>query len=142
MAEYINKTEAVDSQIASEHTNKIKAIDPHIIVGGNTDKPYYSIRYYDTSDNIWHIGFSSYELKFVTEWLKTEFEIVESEIKPVRSGEWIRHEKDGAIFADYECSICSAYPTGGIRSPYCPNCGARLNGVKEREEEDNGFDRK
>ena len=66
--------------------NKIKAIDPHIIVSRNIYKPYYSIRYYDLSDNIWHIGFSSSELKFVTEWLKTEFEIVESDIEPVRHG--------------------------------------------------------
>lgn len=115
----------------AEYINKIKAIDPQIIVDGNIDKPYYSIRYYDTSDNSWHIGFSSYELKFVVEWLKTEFDIVESEIEPVRHGKWIRYEKDGAIFADYECSICSAYPTGGIRSYFCPNCGAAMFDGKE-----------
>lgn len=49
-----------------------------------------------------------------------------TDIVKVNHGEWIRHEKDGALFADYECSVCSAYPTGGIRSYYCPNCGAKM----------------
>ena len=130
-----------------EHKNKIKAVDPHIIVGGNIDKPYYSIRYYDTSDNIWHIGFSSYELKFVAEWLKTEFDIVESEIEPVRSGEWIHEKNIDDAKSDYKCSVCDFDDTlydNLVEKfyKYCPNCGAKLNGVKEREEEDNGFDRK
>lgn len=50
-----------------------------------------------------------------------------ADVAEVRHGKWIRHKKDGAIFADYECSICSAYPTGGIRSYYCPNCGAKMD---------------
>ena len=57
---------------------KIKAIDPKIIVRGNVDKPYYSIEYYDTADNKWHIGYSSYNLENVIEWLKTYFDTVES----------------------------------------------------------------
>lgn len=50
-----------------------------------------------------------------------------ADVAEVRHGKWIRHEKDGAIFADYECSICSAYPTGSIISYYCPNCGAKMD---------------
>lgn len=45
----------------------------------------------------------------------------------VRHGKWIKCEKEGGIFANYECSVCSAYPTGGIRSYYCPNCGAKMD---------------
>lgn len=37
--------------------NKIKAVNPNIIVRGNVDKPYYLIEYYDLSDNEWHIGY-------------------------------------------------------------------------------------
>lgn len=51
-----------------------------------------------------------------------------ADVVEVKRGKWIRHEQDGAIFADYECSVCSAYPTGGIRSNYCPNCGADMRG--------------
>lgn len=57
-------------------------------------------------------------------------EIPSADVVEVKRGKWIRHEQDGAIFADYECSVCSAYPTGGIRSNYCPNCGADMRGDK------------
>lgn len=30
---------------------KIKAVDPKIIVGGTADKPYYQIEYYDLDDD-------------------------------------------------------------------------------------------
>lgn len=45
--------------------NKIKAINPKIIVKRDVDRPYYSIEYYDTSDNKWHIGYGSYNLENV-----------------------------------------------------------------------------
>lgn len=50
-----------------------------------------------------------------------------ADVVPVVHGKWIRKEAERAIFADYECSVCSAYPTGGIKSHYCPNCGARMD---------------
>ena len=50
-----------------------------------------------------------------------------ADVAPVVHGKWIRKEAEGAIFADYECSVCSAYPTGGIKSHYCPNCGAKMD---------------
>lgn len=50
-----------------------------------------------------------------------------ADVTPVVHGKWIRKEAEGTIFADYECSVCSAYPTGGIKSHYCPNCGARMD---------------
>lgn len=50
-----------------------------------------------------------------------------ADVEEVRHGKWIKCEKEGGIFANYECSVCSAYPTGGIRSYYCPNCGAKMD---------------
>ena len=50
-----------------------------------------------------------------------------ADVAPVAHGKWIRHKPEGVIFADYECSVCSAYPTGGIKSYYCPNCGAKMD---------------
>lgn len=61
----------------SETNGKIKTSEIMIIVGGSVDKPYYSIRYYDLSDNEWHIGFSSYYLQNVINWKNEYFEIVE-----------------------------------------------------------------
>ena len=56
--------------------NKIKAIRPQIIVTGTVEKPYYEILYYDTSDNLWHIGYSSYNLANVIKWKEEFFEVV------------------------------------------------------------------
>ena len=116
--------------------NKVKAKDPHIVVSGNIDKPYYSIRYYDLSDNTWHIGFSSYELKFVVQWLKEEFEIVESDIEPVRFGKWIGKDNeevpviDGSPKCSCYCSLCGYWLVASdeypVKGNYCPNCGAKM----------------
>ncbi|MCI5904584.1 MAG: hypothetical protein MRZ61_05530 [Oscillospiraceae bacterium] len=110
--------------------DKIKAIDPKIVVNGNADKPYYSIEYYDTSDNKWHIGYGSYELRNVIEWLKTCFDVVEADVEPVRHGHWV--EEDTAI----TCPICTrSYDTDFeikrsvvLRFKYCPECGAKMDG--------------
>lgn len=56
---------------------KIKTSEIMIIVGGSADEPCYSIRYYDLSDNEWHVGFSSYFLSNVMDWKNECFEIVE-----------------------------------------------------------------
>lgn len=61
----------------SETNNKIKTSEIMIIVGGSVDEPCYSIRYYDLSDNEWHVGFSSYYLPYVMDWKNQYFEIVE-----------------------------------------------------------------
>ena len=112
-------------------SNKVKAKDPHIVVSGNIDKPYYSIRYYDVSDNTWHIGFSSYNLKFVVEWLKTEFETVESDIEPVRHGKWKQDCLECSVCKRNISEICDAdsYLTSGIELEliYCPFCGAKMD---------------
>lgn len=57
--------------------NKIKTSEIMIIVGGSVDEPCYSIRYYDLSNNEWHVGFSSYWLPYVMDWKNQYFEIVE-----------------------------------------------------------------
>lgn len=57
--------------------SKIKTSEIMIIVGGSADEPCYSIRYYDLSDNEWHVGFSSYFLSNVMDWENQYFEIVE-----------------------------------------------------------------
>lgn len=67
--------------------SKIKTSEIMIIVGGSKDKPYYSIRYYDLSDNEWHIGFSSSELSYVIDWKNEYFEIVDpvEHVEPAKS---------------------------------------------------------
>lgn len=66
-----------------------------------------------------------YDLTDLEEYLAG---IPTADVQEVRHGKWVRKEPEGAIFADYECSVCSSYPTGSIRSHYCPNCGAKMDG--------------
>ena len=57
-------------------SGKIKAINPEIIVCGDVQKPYYQIKYYDTADKRYHIGYGSYCYGNVIEWLKESLEWV------------------------------------------------------------------
>ena len=106
--------------------SKIKAIDPKIIVNRDVDRPYYSIEYYDTSDNQWHIGYSSYELKNVIEWLDTDFDVIKADVEPVRHGHWIINS-DGYY---PQCSECMSEPRGREMTKYCGECGAKMDGDK------------
>lgn len=55
---------------------KIKVKSAEIVVGGNADKPCYSIKYYPIDDEECYLGYSSYNLKFVFDWLQECFDIV------------------------------------------------------------------
>ena len=111
---------------------KIKACEPHIIVNKNLAEPYYSIMYYDTSDKKWHIGFGSYNLSFVRKWLQEEFEEVDVEFVEVKHGEWFL--LDECANEGVYCSVChkkvykTDYANQKVKSAYCPNCGARMDG--------------
>lgn len=59
---------------------KTKAIYPHIVVGGDIDKPCYTIHWYDIEQKTMICGFGSYKLELVRKWLEEEFEVVERDI--------------------------------------------------------------
>ena len=62
--------------IPNQEKQKIKTPFAQIIVTGPYEAPYYQIMYYDPTDKEIHIGFASYYMKFVFDWLKEEFEII------------------------------------------------------------------
>lgn len=76
---------------------KIKAIYPHIVVGGTVDKPCYSIDWYDIEAQTMHTGYSSYNLKNVQEWLKEHFEVVEYDIENLINRLQAENEKNENI---------------------------------------------
>ena len=62
--------------LPKENIDKIKVSSAEIVVHGTRERPYYEIKYFDLSDNEMHIGYSSYNLDFVFEYLEKYFEIV------------------------------------------------------------------
>lgn len=115
---------------------KIKAVDPHIIVTEVISKagskvPYFQIRYYDLADEKWHLGYGSRMYSNVAGWLKEYFEEVKIDVRPERHGHWItRHE--GLPF----CSECNYNGLGyiAVDLDYCPHCGAKMDGKENPNE--------
>ena len=61
--------------------------------------------------------------------MKQWFEHIDTE--PVRHGHWVIEEHtnsiDGSSYKRYKCSECGCPTAMFIRSPYCSNCGARMD---------------
>ena len=144
----------------NEKRSKIKTHFARIIVGGKVNKPYYSILYYDPSDDEFHIGFGSSCLEYVFNWLSEEFEITGDVFlnEPVRHGRWVWHEDWGhpsisepqeLLDAYWVCSECRTDLLQYLKSHFpdipsytecseevptlerCPNCGAKMDGGAE-----------
>ena len=91
----------------SQRHEKIKTPFAKMIVGGKREKPCFSILYFDPADKDFHIGYSSYYLDYVFNWLNEEFEIVEDgnfdlaalrpvsreQVEKVWRGEWVKRHK-------------------------------------------------
>ena len=123
MAELMSQNEKVKQRIKTHFAR--------IIVGGTTEKPFYEILYFDPTDG-WHIGFGSYFLEFVFQWLSEEFEIVGDASafgEPVVHGRWERviPTKSAAKWSTkVSCSVC--HKQGYTHHNYCHNCGAKMDG--------------
>lgn len=63
------------SSVLFERQEKEKVLSAEIVIHGTKEKPYYEIEYYDL-DGECHIGYSSYDINFVYEWLEAYFEVV------------------------------------------------------------------
>ena len=128
MSDYISR----EAASADEHKRKIKTQFARIVVGGTPEKPCYNIWYFDPADGECHIGFGSYCLDNVFNWLAEEFEITEprTDVALVVHGQWERCFEDWRqqIEGD-KCSACGFeyYGTGIRRFHYCPNCGAKMS---------------
>ena len=126
---------------------KIKAFNPHIVVNGKLEEPYYSIDYYDITEKEWHNGFGSSCLAYVQVWLRECFEEVDCVFMEVRHGRW-EFGKDlpdsfGSINKNKYHLYCSECRNQAFNktvdndydfdmdTPFCPWCGAKMD--KEEE---------
>ena len=62
---------------ARNHAEKTRTSFAKIIVEGTAEKPYYSILYYDPADGEYHIGYSSYSIEIVFQYLSECFEVAD-----------------------------------------------------------------
>lgn len=116
--------------------DKIKAIRPQIIVTGTVEKPYYEIMYYDTSDNVLHIGYSSYNLANVVRWKEECFEVVGEieDMEVVKHGYWKTvpmFDEPDCDYLSFECSCCGNLDV--CEENYCSDCGAKMDGGKRND---------
>lgn len=72
----LDTMEAYDS---NRKNIKIKVTSAEIIVRKIDGNPYYEIKHYKIGDDEEHIGYGSYNLNFVLEWLEKCFEIVNTD---------------------------------------------------------------
>lgn len=132
----------VTSQECGCSVGKIKTHFAQIIVGGSPKKPYYHILFFNPADGEFHVGWSSYKLKYVRKWLKENFELVNDDsifnMSVVRQGCWVGTADgyaDGELVYDmWECSECGYDADGADEKPnwnFCPICGADMRGDNE-----------
>lgn len=135
MSDYISR----EAASADECKHKIKTPFAKIIVGGTPEKPCYNIWYFDPTDGECHIGFGSYCLDNVFNWLAEEFEITEpcADVEPVRHGRWVNM---GGFPACSECGCSPAVYEPKPNNPqgfpeWCYGCGSKMD--LEDENHDN-----
>ena len=115
---------------------KIKTPFAKVIVDGRGANSCFSILYFDPTDKDFHIGYSSYYLNYVFNWLNEEFEIVEDgnstltalrpvsreQVERVWRGEWHSHYKSGIHAGNgVVCSECDMWNNRAAH--FCPACG-------------------
>lgn len=130
----------------SERT--VNAINPTIIVTGKVDKPYYEVMWYDVDSREWCIGYSSYDLSIVHDYIEQYFNVIEkyADMQIVRYGHWEWFEEWSPITPEHprevedcgwRCGNCKTAledSVGGYwddytekpKVKYCPECGAKM----------------
>lgn len=59
--------------------NKIKVTEANIVSEGSFEKPYFLIQYKEIGEINHRLGYGSYNINCVLEWLREEFELVKEE---------------------------------------------------------------
>lgn len=68
-------------------------------------------------------------LDFYDGYCWTVKQICKMDIQQVTHGKWSRKSYRETAFFTYKCSVCGEETIG--RQKYCPNCGARMDEVKQ-----------
>lgn len=101
-----------EKTLQSEDDNykkKHKVKSAEIVVRKIDEKPYYEIKYFDLSDNEYCIGYGSYKLEYVFEWLEQCFEIVEKNTNADKIRNMTDEELAKFLSEFSECKVCEHY---------------------------------
>ena len=101
-----------EKTLQSEYDNykkKHKVKSAEIVVRKIDEKPYYEIKYFDLSDNEYHIGYGSYKLEYVFEWLEQCFEIVEKNTNADKIRNMTDEELAKFLSEFSACKVCEHY---------------------------------
>lgn len=79
MSKFLEDVNECDFDCRTANTNKIKVNSLEIIVRKIVDKHYYELKYREIDKKDYFIGYSSYDLKIVLDYIDTYFEIVRSD---------------------------------------------------------------
>ena len=109
-----------------EEVTKIKTHFAKIIVEGSAEKPYYSILYYNPTKKECCIGYSSYDIANVFNWLSEWFEIVDA---PTMDAVEVVRCKD----CEYTCPgtsgiVCTMWGAGTEPDGWCYKAERKDNG--------------
>lgn len=114
-----------EKTLQSEYDNykkKHKVKSAEIVVRKIDEKPYYEIKYFDLSDNEYHIGYGSYKLEYVFEWLEQCFEIVEKNTNADKIRNMTDEELAKFLSEFSACKICEYYNKEFDRCDSIPLC--------------------
>lgn len=56
-------------------------------------------------------------------------DVLAADVRPERHGEWL--DSESPLTSSCKCSLCSCYFES--ETPYCPKCGAKMDGGKNNE---------
>ena len=85
----------------------------------------------------WFMCYAHEDIPIIFEDLEFDIQhMIPEDVAPVRHGRWISWEDAGNFIPSpdrHECSVChdaAQVLVNGIEllSPYCPNCGAKMDG--------------
>lgn len=116
----------------TEDEVQIAGAFPQIIVSGTVEKPFFEIVYLDLKDGDIHVGFGSYDLAYVFQWLKEYFGETRAKIIDPESLRPKGRLENCPSHWYRRCSVCKVEfgkPSFNIRANYCPNCGAKMEGA-------------
>ena len=102
--------------MSSFEKNKVTSLE--IIVRMVGDKPYYELKYREVGKEYYSVGYSSYDLKIVLDYIATYFEIVESGKQT--NADRIRNMSDEELAKNLclllDCRKCPTFKTCNVGS--------------------------